>query len=143
MSVQEASQQPTLPSSIKLEAKPKPEIPPKPPAQSCPPSPEDGGSTKNFSPGKVKSIVNKFSKQDSDLEEQPTNGTAEPTQSKCTKSPPRVMPKPSRTSLQLYIGLESAPPLPVKKRGTLTKQKECVQKDDGESISVSGGRSGN
>uniref|UniRef100_A0A3Q1J812 Uncharacterized protein n=2 Tax=Anabas testudineus TaxID=64144 RepID=A0A3Q1J812_ANATE len=51
------------------------------------------------------------------------------------------MPKPSRTSLQLYIGLESAPPLPVKKRGTLTKQKECVQKDDGESISVSGGRS--
>lgn len=141
MSVQEASQQPTLPLSLKLEAKPRPEIPPKPSTQTCSPS-EDGGSSKNLSSGKVKRIVNKFSKCDSASEEQPTNGTAELAQCKNFKSPPPVKPKPSRTSQQLHIEVEQAPPLPVKRRGTLKKQKQCVQREEVDSISVAGGRSG-
>lgn len=141
MSVQEAFQQPKVSLSLKLEAKPRPEIPPKPSTQTCSP-PEDGGSSKNISSGKVKSIVNKFSKQDSALEEQPINGTAELEQCKSFKSPPPVKPKPSRSSQQLHVEVEQAPPLPVKRRGTLQKQKRCAQREEGDTISVAGRRSG-
>lgn len=96
----------------------------------------------SLSEGKVKRIVNKFSKQGSVQNEpgdQPTNGTAEVTPSKRFKRPPTIKPKPHRASLQFQIGGEQAPPLPVKRS---RKPKEIEQGEEGDSISVEGGRSG-
>uniref|UniRef100_A0A3Q0SLK6 Rho guanine nucleotide exchange factor 15b n=1 Tax=Amphilophus citrinellus TaxID=61819 RepID=A0A3Q0SLK6_AMPCI len=71
MSVQEPPMS-TLP--IKPEAKPKPEIPPKP-QPSSPPLGERGSNIRR-SGGKVKRIVNKFSKQESNEKAEPAaNGT--------------------------------------------------------------------
>lgn len=140
MSVQDASQQPALPSSLQPEAKPRPEIPPKPSTQACSTS-EDGDSSKNRPGGKVQRIVNKFSKQDPAAEEQPTNGTAEPAQCINLKNPPPVKPKPRR-SQPIHIEVEQAPPPLPMKRGTLQKPRKCVQREEGDSASVAGGRSG-
>ncbi|XP_028994622.1 rho guanine nucleotide exchange factor 15 [Betta splendens] len=129
MSVEE----PTPPSFLKLEAKSKPDIPPKPPTQSAHPSPEDGDGGAR---GKVKRIVHKFSLQDSVSEEHPATEAADAAQSKRLKSPPPVKPKPSRVSQQLQ-----APPLPAKTRGTLQKQKECVQGGGAEGVGAAGRRS--
>ncbi|XP_035531733.1 rho guanine nucleotide exchange factor 15 [Morone saxatilis] len=141
MSVPEASQRSTSPSPLKPEAKLRPEIPPKPsPQASSPPSGDGGGST-SLSEGKVKRIVNKFSKQESAANEpveQLTNGTAEVTLSKRFKRPPTVKPKPGRASLPLQIGGEQAPPLPKKRT---RKPKESERVEEGDSISVEGGRS--
>ncbi|XP_051284832.1 rho guanine nucleotide exchange factor 15 [Dicentrarchus labrax] len=141
MSVPEASQRSTSPSPVKPEAKPRPEIPPKPTPQAGSPPPGDGGGSTSLSEGKVKRIVNKFSKQEcvaNEPVEQLTNGTAEVTLSKRFKRPPTVKPKPGRSSLQLQIGGEQAPPLP-KKRSRKPKESERVE--EGDSISVEGGRS--
>lgn len=92
--------------------------------------------------GKVKRIVSKFSKQDSnEPAEQPTNGTAELTPSKRSKRPPTIKPKPGRASLQLPVGGEQVPPLPMKRSRILKKQKETEGGEDGDNISVEGGRS--
>lgn len=142
MSVQEASQRPTSPKPLKPEPKPRLEIPPKPtPQTSCPPLGDRGISTR-LSGGKVKRIVNKFSIQDSnEPAEQPTNGTAKLRSIKRFKRPPTVKPKPGRASLQLQISGEKAPPLPVKRSRTLQKQ-EGGGAEEGDTISVEGGRSG-
>lgn len=141
MSVEEAPQQPTPPLFLTLDVKPKPVIAPKPPAQASSPSPEDTDGSK-VSSGKVKSIVHKFSKQESTAEEHHANDAADASQSKRLKSPPPVKPKPARVSQQLHPEAQQAPPLPAKKRGTLQKQKECVHGEEADSISVAGGRSG-
>ncbi|XP_042368529.1 rho guanine nucleotide exchange factor 15 isoform X2 [Plectropomus leopardus] len=141
MSVQEASQRPPSPSPLKPEAKPRPEIPPKP--QTSPPL-GDRSNSANLPGGKVKRIVNKFSKKESnEPKEQSTNGTAEPKAIKRSKRPPTVKPKPGRASLQLQIGAggEKAPPLPVKRSRILQKQKETEGGEPEESVSVAGGRS--
>lgn len=139
MSVEEASQRAASPVPLKPEAKPRPEIPPKPSPECS--SPSEPGSIKSLSEGKVKRIVNKFSKQDSvhkDNGVQPTNGT-EVTPSKRFKRPPTIKPKPCRSSLQLQTGAEQAPPLPVKRS---RKPKDTEQGEEADSISVEGGRSG-
>ncbi|XP_074479532.1 uncharacterized protein arhgef15b isoform X2 [Sebastes fasciatus] len=142
MSVQEASQRPTSPSPLKPEAKPRPEIPPKPSPQQ-PSSPPLGNMSRSPSGGKVKRIVNKFSKKESNEPvEQPTNGTAERTTIKRFKRPPTVKPKPGRASLQLQIGAEKAPPLPAKRSRTLQRQRESEGGEEGYgNINVEGGRS--
>lgn len=145
MSVQEASQRPTSPSSLKPEAKPRPEIPPKPSPQASSPPLGDKGSGTSHSGGKVKEIVNKFSRPESvpsDPVEQPTNGTAEITANKRFKRPPTIKPKPGRANLQLQIGGEQAPPLPMKRSRILQKQRERGGGEEGDGISVEGDRSG-
>ncbi|XP_070849054.1 ephexin-1 [Chaetodon trifascialis] len=137
MSVQEASQKATSPP----EAKPRPEIPPKPSPQAGSPPLGDQGSTQTLPAGKVKRIVSKFSRQESvanEPAEQPTNGTAEVTTSKRFRRPPTVKPKPGRARLQLQIRGEQAPPLPVKRS---RKPKEGERGEEGDSISMEGGRS--
>lgn len=142
MSIQEAPQRATSPLTLKPDAKLRPEIPPKPSPQSSSPPLGDAGSITGLSEGKVKRIVNKFSKQESVPNEpgdQPTNGTAEATPSKRFKRPPTIKPKPHRTSLQFQIGGEQVPPLPVKR---CRKPKEIEQGEEGDSVGVEGGRSG-
>ncbi|XP_070711049.1 ephexin-1 [Pempheris klunzingeri] len=146
MSAQEASppQQPPSPLPLRPEAKPRPEIPPKPSSQSSAPPLGDTGGSSSLSGGKVKQIVNKFSKQEpaaNDPEEQPSNGTAEFTPSKRFKRPPTIKPKPRRASLQLQTAGEQAPPLPVKRSRLLQKQKESAGGEEGDGISVEGDRS--
>ncbi|XP_044040526.1 rho guanine nucleotide exchange factor 15 [Siniperca chuatsi] len=144
MSVQEASQRPTSPSPLKPEAKLRPEIPPKPSSQTSSPPPGDRGSSTSLPGGKVKSIVDKFRKQESkqnEPEEQPTNGTAKFTARKRFKRPPTIKPKPSRASVQLQTGGEQVPPLPLKRSRILQKQKESVGGEEVDGISVEGGRS--
>nr|XP_019951328.1 PREDICTED: rho guanine nucleotide exchange factor 15-like isoform X2 [Paralichthys olivaceus] len=143
MSVQEASQGQTLPPTMKPEAKPRPDIPPKPSSQTGSPPLGDGGDGTNLSSGKVKRIVNKFSKQNSvqeEAEERPTNGTSV-TQSKRLRRPPTIKPKPGRSSLQLQIKEEQAPPLPMKRSRIQQKQTKSLGGDGGDGISVDGGRS--
>ncbi|XP_034412966.1 rho guanine nucleotide exchange factor 15 isoform X2 [Cyclopterus lumpus] len=145
MSVQEASQRATSPLPLKLEAKPKPEIPPKPSPQTSSPPAGGRGSSASLSGGNVKSIVNKFSKKESaDVEDGPTNGTAEVPLIKRFKRPPTVKPKPDRASLHLQIGGEKAPPLPVKKSRVARRRKGRggeEEEEEGDGISVEGGRS--
>lgn len=142
MSVQEAPQRASSPVLVKPEAKPRPEIPPKPSTQPNSPPPGDRGSSTSVSEGKVKRIVNKFSTQEQvpkESGEKPSNGTAEFKAGERLKRPPTIKPKPGRASLQLQLGGEQAPPLPVKRS---KKQKESERGEDGDSISVEGGRSG-
>ncbi|XP_020484898.2 rho guanine nucleotide exchange factor 15 [Labrus bergylta] len=146
MSVQEASQRPTSPSALKPGAKPRPEIPPKPSTQPGSPPLGDRGSSTSLSGGKVKSIVEKFTREESketskERVEHPTNGTAEVKLSKRFKRPPTIKPKPGRASLQLPLGGEQAPPLPLKRSRIPHKQKESVGGEEVDSISVEGGRS--
>lgn len=133
MSVQE---RPTSPLPLKTEVKPRPEIPPKPQASS--PTPGDRRSS-----GKVKRIVNKFSKQESiEAKEEPANVATELLPNKKFKRPPTIKPKPGRNGLQRQVAAEQAPPLPMKRSRILQKQKDSVGGEDGDSISVEGGRSG-
>lgn len=138
MSVQEAS----LP--LKPQAKPRPDVAPKPSTQSSSP-PLEGNtvSTPDLSTGKVKSIVNKFSLQNSvsnDPEERAANGAAKVKQIRRLKRPPTVKPKPGRARLPLQIGGEQAPPLPIK-RSQKPKDGEQVEESNGISAEE-GGRSG-
>nr|XP_046237618.1 ephexin-1 [Scatophagus argus] len=138
MSVQEASQQDTAPLPLKPEAKPRPELPPKPSPQTSSPPLGDRGSGGSLSEGKVKRIVNKFSKQEhvpNESGEQPTNGTTEVKPIKRFKRPPTIKPKPGRASLQLQMGGQQAPPLPLK------RSRKPKESEEGDSISVEGGRS--
>ncbi|XP_027143742.1 rho guanine nucleotide exchange factor 15 isoform X1 [Larimichthys crocea] len=140
MSVQEAPQRATSPLPLKPEAKPRPEIPPKPSAQSNSPPLAHSSSNTSLSEGKVKRIVNQFSKQESEQSEpgeQLTNGTAEVKPLKRFKRPPTVKPKPGRASLPLKLGREQAPPLPAKRS---RKPKERGG-EEGDSVSLEGGRS--
>lgn len=139
MSIQEATQKATSPSLLKPEVKPKPDIPPKPAPQSDSAPVGDAGSIMSLSEGKVKRIVNKFSKKETELGHQPANGTAGGTPDKRFRRPPTIKPKPGRASLQLQIGGEQAPPLPMKRS---RKLKETEPGEEGSSISVEGGRSG-
>lgn len=119
--------------------KPKPEISPKP-QTSSPPLGERGSELRR-SGGKVKRIVNKFSKQESSEKAEPTvNGSAGVKPVKRLKRPPTIKPKP-RVNPQLQKEPGQAPPLPAKRR-TLKKQKPLVGGEDGEGSSVEGGRSG-
>lgn len=115
------------------QAKHRPEIPPKPPAQ---PEPAPLRGSQSASEGKVKSIVNKFSKQDS--EEGALNGSLKLPKIKRLKRPPTIKPKPGRASLPLQIG-ERAPPLPMKRS---RKPKEAAQTEQGNFVDVKGSRSG-
>ncbi|XP_047466011.1 rho guanine nucleotide exchange factor 15 [Mugil cephalus] len=136
-----AQERPPSPSVPKPEAKPRPEIPPKPSLQVSPPSPRARGGSSSRSAGKVKRIVNKFSRQESsEWAEQPTNGTAEPKPIKKFKRPPTIKPKPGRAKVQLQIGAEQAPPLPMKRSRRLQKQ-DSMGGDTGDGIGVEGGRS--
>ncbi|CAJ1086208.1 rho guanine nucleotide exchange factor 15-like [Xyrichtys novacula] len=145
MSLQEPPQRPLSPLPLKHEPKPRPEIPPKPSTQ--PSSPPQGvrssSSSSSLSGGNVKRIVDKFTKQESvEAREHPTNGTTEVKRSGRFKRPPSIKPKPRRISLQLEIGGEQAPPLPMKRSRVPQKQKESVGGEEGDSISVEeGGRS--
>lgn len=136
MSVQDASQTSTLPSTLKSEAKPKPELPPKPATQASSPPLGDRGSCTRLSGGKVKRIVHKFSKQESVPAEQPTNGTT-----KQVRRPPSTMPKPGRQSLQLQVNEEQAPPLPMKRSRFLKTQRDSEGGDEGDDITMEGSRS--
>ncbi|XP_032367222.1 rho guanine nucleotide exchange factor 15 [Etheostoma spectabile] len=142
MSVQEASQRPLSPKPLKPEPKPRLEIPPKPTPQTSSPLQGDSGISTRLSEGKVKRIVSKFSINDLNEpgEQQPTNGNADLRSIKRVKRPPTVRPKPNRANLQLQVSGEKAPPLPVKKSRTLQKQKGWSA-EDGDTISVEGGRS--
>ncbi|XP_028284941.1 rho guanine nucleotide exchange factor 15 isoform X2 [Parambassis ranga] len=132
MSVQE---RPTSPLPLKTEVKPRPEIPPKPQASSPPPG-------DRRSSGKVKRIVNKFSKQESvEAKEQPANVATELLPNKKFKRPPTIKPKPGRNGIQRQVAAEQAPPLPMKRSRILQKQKDNVGGEDGDGISVEGGRS--
>lgn len=122
------------------QAKARPEIPPKPSAQPDPlPLTEDTDGVRNVS-GKVKSIVSKFSKQDSvsnETEDRAVNGSTKVTKIKRLKRPPTVKPKPKagRASLPMQ---EQAPPLPMKSR----KSKQADQAEEGNNVDVEGNRSG-
>ncbi|KAG7243418.1 hypothetical protein INR49_011875 [Caranx melampygus] len=140
MSVQETPHQPESPLHCKPEPKPRPEIPPKPTTQASSPPLGDRGS----SSGKVKRIVSKFSNQGSVSkrpEARPTNGTTGHKSHSRFKRAPTIKPKPNRSSLQLQIGTEQAPPLPMKRSRLLHKQKEILGGDEGGGVSVEGGRS--
>ncbi|XP_069026030.1 ephexin-1 [Embiotoca jacksoni] len=135
MSVQDRT---ASPSPMKAEAKARPDIPPKPAAQT---SSSPQGDMSSLSSGKVKRIVNKFSKQASNEQgEQPTNGTAETTANKRFKRPPTIKPKPGRSGLRLQVRTEQAPPLPVKRSRILQKQMESVgggrSAPDGKEVDV-------
>ncbi|XP_049424475.1 rho guanine nucleotide exchange factor 15 [Epinephelus fuscoguttatus] len=144
MSVQEASQRPPSPVPLKTDAKPRPEIPPKPSSQTSSPPLGDRSSSTSLPGGKVKRIVNKFSQKESNEQgEKSTNGTAEVKAIKRSKRPPTVKPKPGRASLQLQLGNEGekAPPLPLKRSRILQKQKETEGGEQEDGISATGGRS--
>lgn len=138
MSVQEP---PTSTSPFKPEAKPRPEIPPKPQCSS--PTLGERDSNVRRSGGKVKRIVNQFSKQESTERLEPaTHGTAEVKPVRQTKRPPTIKPKP-RVRLQLQKEAEqAAPPLPKKRSRLAKKQKELGGGEEGDRSSVEGGRSG-
>lgn len=138
MSVQEP---PTSTLPFKPEAKPRPEIPPKPQCSSPPLGERD--SNVRRSGGKVKRIVNQFSKQESTERLEPaTNGTAEVKPVRRSKRPPTIKPKP-RVRLQLQKEAEqAAPPLPKKRSRLVKKQKEIGGEEEGDRSSVEGGRSG-
>lgn len=122
------------------QAKARPEIPPKPSAQPDP-SPLTG-DVQNVSEGKVKSIVDKFSRQDSvsNEAERAVNGFPKVTRVKRLKRPPTIKPKPKggRASLPARLG-EQAPPLPMKRS---QKPKEADQVAEGNDTDVEGSRSG-
>ncbi|KAM4536520.1 rho guanine nucleotide exchange factor 5 isoform 1-T2 [Odontesthes bonariensis] len=133
MSVQD---RPKTPLPLKLEFKPKPEIPPKPSAQATSPPPSDGPALPG---GKVKKIVNSFT-QSSEVQKQPANGAAELKMGKRFKRPPTIKAKPRRDSLPLQLRPELAPPLPQKKTRALKNQRS-LGGEDGDSVSVEGDRS--
>ncbi|XP_072232492.1 rho guanine nucleotide exchange factor 19 [Leuresthes tenuis] len=135
MSVQERPKTP-----LKLEVKPKPEIPRKPSTQATSPPPSDRQGSPVLSGGKVKNLVNSFSKS-SEVQKQPANGAAEPKMGKRFKRPPTLKPKPHRTSLPPQIKLEQAPPLPMKRTGRALKKQKSFRGEDGDSVSVEGDRS--
>lgn len=143
MSLQEESPRPTSPLTPKSEAKPRPEVPRKPSTQSSSPPLEHRGSGASISGGKVRRIVDRFSKQGAATGEQHhSSRIAKSAQRKHFKRAPSTKPKPARASLQIEIGGERAPPLPLKRHRTLLKQKEILGGEEGESINVQGGRSG-
>lgn len=125
---------------LRPQAKPRPEIPPKPSAQPDPlPVTDNTGGVRNVS-GKVKSIVSKFSRQDSvsnETKDRAVNGSKKVTKIKRLKRPPTVKPKPKvgRASLPMQ---EQAPPLPMKSR----KPKQADQAEEGNNVDVEGNRSG-
>ncbi|KAM8881779.1 uncharacterized protein arhgef15b isoform 1-T1 [Synchiropus picturatus] len=134
MSVQDASEHTVVPL-----AKAKPEIPPKPstPAISSP-EVEAKSSTLPPSDGKVKRIVNKFSKKEDapiEVKEKKAIGGS----GNRHKRLPTVKPKPGRASLQLPLSGEQAPPLPMKRSRILKRQTESDGTE--ESSLADGGRS--
>ncbi|CAK6952873.1 rho guanine nucleotide exchange factor 15 [Scomber scombrus] len=144
MSVHEAALRPTSPLPLKPEAKTRPEIPPKPSTQSSSLPLGDENGDESLAAGKVKRIVNKFSKKEvapSEANELPANGSAKFKPSKPFKRAPTIKPKPSRASLPLQLGREQAPPLPAKRSRNPQKQKESVGGEEGDGISVEGRRS--
>lgn len=130
---------------LKPQAKPRPEIPPKPSPQPDPPPPAgDAVAVQSVSGGKVKSIVSKFSRQDSvsnESEDGAVNGSREATKIKRLKRPPTIKPKPKsgRASLPMRMGGAQAPPLPMKRS---RKPKVVVPADGGHDANVEGSRSG-
>lgn len=130
---------------LKPQAKPRPEIPPKPSPQPDPPPPAgDAVAVQSVSGGKVKSIVSKFSRQDSvsnESEDGAVNGSPEATKIKRLKRPPTIKPKPKsgRASLPMRMGGAQAPPLPMKRS---RKPKVVVPADGGNDANVEGSRPG-
>ncbi|XP_028330867.1 rho guanine nucleotide exchange factor 15 isoform X2 [Gouania willdenowi] len=125
-------ERPKSPSTLKHDAKLKPEIPRKP-NPGIPPQ-TDGGKNSSLPGGKVQSIISKFSRKESSetVEEQAINGNGEPERS---KRPPMTKPKPDRASVQIHIGKEQAPPLPLKRSRFLKKQRS-LGAHDGHSIDL-------
>lgn len=128
--------------SLKLQAKPRPEILPKPSPQ--PDSSPPAGAVQSVIEGKVKSIVSKFSRQDSvshEPEDGAINGSSEVTEIKQLKRPPTIKPKPKagRASLPMRIEGDRVPPLPMKRS---RKPKDVAQADKGNNADVEGSRSG-
>lgn len=123
----------------------RPDIPPKPAMQSSTPPLQDEDGDESHTTGKVKRIVNKFSKKEvasSEANERPANSSAEFTPSKRFKRAPTIKPKPNRASLPLQLSREQAPPLPAKRSRVPQKQKESVGGEEGDSISGETRRSG-
>ncbi|KAM9826904.1 rho guanine nucleotide exchange factor 19 [Neosynchiropus ocellatus] len=139
MSVQDAPEHTVLPL-----AKPKPEIPPKPSSQAISsPEVEDKSSTLPPSDGKVKRIVNKFSKKEDapiEVKEKKADGGSGLSTSNRLKRLPVVKPKPGRASLQLLPLGEQAPPLPMKRSNILRRQAEREGETEDGSL-AEGGRS--
>lgn len=129
---------------LKPLAKPRPEIPPKPSPQPDPSPPAgDAVAVQSVSGGKVKSIVSKFSRQDSvshESEDGAVNGSPEATKIKRLKRPPTIKPKPKsgRASLPTRL-VGQAPPLPMKRS---RRPKVVVPADRGNHANVEGSRSG-
>ncbi|TNM93824.1 hypothetical protein fugu_002000 [Takifugu bimaculatus] len=129
---------------LKPQAKPRPEIPPKPSPQPGPSPPTgDAVTAQSVSGGKVKSIVSKFSRQDSvsnESEDGAVNGSPEAAKIKRLRRPPTIKPKPKsgRASLPMRTGGEHAPPLPMKRS---QKPKVVVPADGGNDADVEGSRS--
>ncbi|XP_011604978.2 rho guanine nucleotide exchange factor 15 [Takifugu rubripes] len=129
---------------LKPQAKPRPEIPPKPSPQPDPSPPTgDAVTAQSVSGGKVKSIVSKFSRQDSvsnESEDGAVNGSPEAAKIKRLRRPPTIKPKPKsgRASLPMRTGGEQAPPLPMKRS---QKPKVVVPADGGNDADVEGSRS--
>lgn len=126
----------------KAQAKARPEVPPKPPAPEPEPAPP-APALQNLSEGKVKSIVNKFSRQDSvsnETEQRHVNGSSKVTRIKRLKRPPTVKPKPKagRASLPPQTR-EQAPPLPMKRS---RKPKEAHPAEEDNHVHAEGSRSG-
>lgn len=139
MSVQDASEGPSLPSCLKPEARARPRILPKPTAtQSSSPPPGESSNTTDFTTGKVKRIVNKFSKH----EEPPTNGTTKIKPIRRSGRPPTIKPKPQSTGAKAPVSSAHAPPLPMKRSRLLQKQKELSGEEEGAGVSVEISRSG-
>lgn len=129
---------------LRAQAKPRPEIPPKPSAQpDSSPLPGNASGVQNVSEGKVKSIVSRFSRQDSvsnQTEDRAVNGSPKVTKVKRLKRPPTIKPKPKagRTSLPARMG-QQAPPLPMKRS---QKTKEADRVEEVNSVHVEASRSG-
>ncbi|XP_068164661.1 rho guanine nucleotide exchange factor 15 [Antennarius striatus] len=134
MSDQEAPPQATSPPPLKADNKPN--IPPKPPAQTTPPPPGGRAGSTTPTEGKVRSIVDKFSKQGrvgDQGAEQSTNATLGMPRMRRFRRPPTLKPKPQRASLPL-----EAPPLPLKRS---RRPRASQWSDEGGGVNMEGARS--
>ncbi|XP_038140858.1 rho guanine nucleotide exchange factor 15 [Cyprinodon tularosa] len=127
-------------SPLKPEIKPKPEIPPRSMLRNST-SPVGGTSSSDTTPGKVKKIAERFTKQDpSEAGEHLVNGSPELSSNKQSKKPPEIKPKPDISYTQPQVGTEQVPPLPKKRSRLPKKQRESID-GNGEDMNTDRGRS--
>lgn len=134
------SKQEQTPSLVKPEVKQRPELPVRSSEQSSSCSPADRDDASEPSEGKVKDIVNKFTKQESREQEEHANNCYSELLT-CIKKPPAVKPKPGRISSPPQARAEEAPPLPKKRSRFLNKRSRSAEGVEPKGTSA-GGRSG-